>query len=96
MKIFSTISLIIVVLLGLTFAALNAAPVAINFYFIHKSLPLALLMVFTIGIGGVIGLLAAGLVVIRLKKENRSLRKKIKLVEKEITNLRVMPLKDSH
>jgi len=96
MRLFTYFFIVLLVFFGLTFAVLNAEPVHFNYYIGQKTYPLALLLVLTLAMGGLFGFCGCLAVFLRIKKENYTLRKKIKLAEKEIANLRVMPLKDSH
>lgn len=96
MRIITTLLIILLVLLGLTFAGLNAEPVIINYYIGTKKLPLSLLLILTLVCGSLLGLLANLVFCIRLKSANVLLRHRLKLVQEEVANLRTMPLKDEH
>jgi putative membrane protein len=88
--------LLLVALLGLSFALMNAEPVTLNYYFGKLQAPLSLVLVIALAFGAVMGVLASMWVVITQKREMAKLRKAAKLTEKEITNLRSLPMKDSH
>ncbi len=88
--------LLLVSLLGLSFALMNAEPVTLNYYFGKLQAPLSLVLVIALAFGAVMGVLASMWVVITQKREMAKLRKAAKLTEKEITNLRSLPMKDSH
>lgn len=96
MRFLFTIFIVLIILLGVTFACLNAEPVSLNFYFGTRSLPLSMLLVLTLGLGLILGVLLFSLSYLRLKAKNIRLKSKIKLVEKEVENLRAIPLKDTH
>lgn len=96
MRALTYIFFILLILLGLTFAGLNAEPVSLNYYVGNTKLPLSLLLVLTLICGGLLGLLAGCIVYIRLKGSNLKLRQRLKLVEEELANLRALPLKDDH
>lgn len=96
MRVFTYIVLIIVVVFGLTFACLNIEAVTVNYYLGAATLPLSMLLAFTFVVGGLAGLMATLKNIIKLKHECRGLRQRLKIAEKEIENLRVMPLKDTH
>ena len=81
-------------ILGITFAGLNAETVAVNYYFGTNELPLSLLLVLVLAFGSLLGVLAGFTLYLRAKKENFKLRGRIKVVEKEVSNLRSIPLKD--
>lgn len=96
MRVFTYIFFLFIVLLGITFACLNADPVAINYYLGAEKLPLSLLLVLTLAIGALLGLIVGIIMCIRLKRENHRLAHRVKLAEKEVANLRTQPLKDTH
>lgn len=95
MRIISCILFILVLLLGVSFAILNSQPVAINYYLNNTSIALSLLLVLVLGVGIIIGWLTGLLLWLRAKAENRRLNRQIKLLEKEVTNLRMSPIKDT-
>ncbi|MDQ8038926.1 MAG: LapA family protein [Rickettsiella sp.] len=94
MRILTYLFLFLLVLLALTFAGLNAAPVSINYYLGKIELPLSLLAILSFILGGLLGLLMAFTIYVKLKYANRRLQHRLKLVEKELINLRALPLKD--
>lgn len=96
MRIFSTIIVLAIILIGLTFAILNSSPVVLNYYFGQSEISLSLLLASTLGFGAAIGLLLFSPTFFKLKKGNLVLKHRIKQVEKEVENLRAIPIKDSH
>lgn len=94
MRIISYFFLLIIVLFGMTFAALNSESVTINYYFSQSSLPLSLLLVLVFASGCLIGMIAGFWLVIKAKLINYRLRQRLSLAEKEIENLRAIPLQD--
>ena len=96
MRVFGYVFLLILIILGITFAILNADPVAIHYYIGSKQFPLSLLLVISFGVGLFVSFLYMGLVVLRLKSERRHLRKRLSVAEKEIDNLRAIPIRDEH
>jgi putative membrane protein len=96
MRIILYIILFIIILLGITFAYLNADAVAFNYYFGEKSIPLSLLLVCSLGIGLLLGFLVMGISWIKLKTINLRLNKRLKCATQEVENLRSIPIKDSH
>ena len=95
-KIISYTVLVIVILLGLTFAVMNAEQVRLDFYLGEASMPLSLILVMTLALGAVLGALSLMGHIMGLKREIHRLRKQIKVTEKEVKNLRTMPIKDKH
>lgn len=96
MRIFMTIFYLLLILIGVSFAALNAASVQINLYFTTLTLPISVLMTIMLGIGILLGFLIFIYRYFRLKADYRSVKNQLKLTEKEIKNLRSIPLQDQH
>ena len=94
MRILSYFVLLIIILIGLTFAALNSNVVSFNYYLGIREVALSLLLVFTFGLGIFLGLLGAVFPWIRAKRDAARVKARLKTVEKELENLRVMPIKD--
>ncbi len=94
MRIITYLFLTVIILLGVTFACLNAEPVAINYYIGNGKLPLSLLLVLVLISGCVLGLLGGVIPYLKVKHANRHLRNRLKLVEAEVCNLRAIPLKN--
>lgn len=94
MRIFMTVFYLVLIILGVTFAGLNASPVKVNFYFTTLDMPVSLLMVLMLGLGMLFGLILFVGRYWRLKLENHRIKNQLTLTEKEIKNLRVMPLRD--
>jgi len=76
-RIISYIFLLLVLLLGLSFAALNADTVTVNYYLGKSTIPLSLLLVYTLGIGVFLGLFTVLIPLFKLKRENRALKNAI-------------------
>lgn len=95
MKILSYVLLILILLIGVSFSVLNSGSVSINYYVGISKLPLSFLMVLTFAVGCILGLLVGMVMYLRLKSQNYRLKNRIKLAEKEVSNLRTMPLQDN-
>lgn len=80
-RIISYILLLIIVILGLTFAAINANPVHIDYYFNTAEVSLSLLLVYALGLGILLGFFAAFFSIIKLKNQNRKLKHQLKKSE---------------
>ena len=80
-------------ILGASFAIINDAPVTVDLYFITPELPLSLVLLFALGCGIVLGGLGGMVYFMRVKKENADLKRKTRLVNEEVKNLRTMPIK---
>ncbi|ADJ27158.1 lipopolysaccharide assembly protein LapA domain-containing protein [Nitrosococcus watsonii] len=92
-RIFYFFIFVFVFVLGLTFAGRHAEPVAIDYHFGQLHVPLSLLLALILLTGTILGILASLITIIRLRRENRRLRKSIRWVEKENANLRTISLK---
>ena len=93
MRILSYIFLLLLMLFGITFATLNASPVMFNYYFNSKQISLALLLVAALGVGILLGFIFTLFTLIKLKKDNYQLKSRLKVSEKELENLRSLPIK---
>jgi len=80
-------------LVGLTFASLNSVVVTFNYYLGVVNIALSLLLVFAFGAGIIIGLLGAIFPWLKVKRDNVILKSRLKVVEKEVENLRSLPIK---
>jgi len=96
MRILGFIFFLLILFLGATFAVMNAQVVTINYYIGTNRLPLSLLLVIILGVGGVIGWLAGFWMWVRLKAENVKSNFRIKSLEKELSHLRTHPVNESH
>ena len=94
MRIIMMLFLLVLAVIGLSFAILNAHPVELNYYFGKLNFPLSLLLVEALVLGAFLGLMSAGAILLKAKGESRHLKKRIKNVERELENLRALPLKD--
>jgi len=93
MRIFSYLLILLVVFFGIVFAALNANVVTCNYYLGARSMPLSLLLVFAFSSGMIFGFIFALPPWLRLKRDKRKLKARVKLLEAEIGNLRNLPIK---
>lgn len=96
MRLFMMVFYLVLVLLGVSFAALNASSVQVNFYFTKLTMPISVLMTVMLGIGLLLGFLMFLYRYWRLKVDYLKLKNQFKLTEKEIKNLRSIPLQDQH
>lgn len=94
MRIISYFFLLIIVIFGMTFATLNSESVTINYYISQATLPLSLLLVLVFALGCLLGMVAGIWLLIKAKLLNYRLRQRLSLAEKEIDNLRAIPLQD--
>lgn len=79
----------------MTFATLNSATVTIDYYFSQSTLPLSLLLVMVFAFGCLIGMAVGIWLLVKTKIINYRLRQRLTIAEKEIENLRAIPLQDN-
>lgn len=96
MRLLMMLFYLILILLGVSFAALNANSVQVNFYFTTISMPISVLMTLMLGFGLLLGFLLFLFRYWRLKLENSRIKNQLKITAKEIKNLRSIPLQDQH
>lgn len=95
MRIFMIFFYLVLILLGVGFAALNAGPAVVNLYVKTLTLPVSVIIVLSFGLGLILGFFMSLLRRLRLKMEATKLKNHLKLCEQEIKNLRDIPLKDA-
>ena len=93
-RIAKLILVFIILMIGLTFHLKNNQLIKLNYYVDVIDIPLSWLVVIVLIIGSTLGLLASLPIIVKLKRDKMILKKQIKNSEKEINNLRVMPIKD--
>ena len=93
-RLFGFISLIVLVVFGLSFAVLNAGPVSLNYYFGYRDIPLSIIVVLSLALGAVIGILVSMGMILRLKQQVGGLRRKLQTAEKHADQLHILPLKE--
>lgn len=94
MRILTYLLLLLIVILGISFASLNSQKVWINYYVGQERMVLSLLLVIVFVIGSLIGFIVGLWFYLKIKLKNYSLKQRLKMAEKEIQNLRTIPLKD--
>jgi len=86
----------ILVIIGLSFSLLNAESVQLKYYFGHFTAPLSAIIILSVTCGAVLGVLSSLGVILQLKREIAKLHRTNKLTEKEVANLRSLPIKEKH
>ena len=93
-RIAKLIFVLAILLFGLAFHLKNNQFITLNYYVGAIELPFSLIVVLILCLGALLGVLASLPIIIKLKQRTLKLEGKIKNSEKEINNLRVMPVKD--
>lgn len=94
MRIFSYIVILIIVIFGISFATLNSDPVNINYYLDTSRMPLSLVLVLAFALGCILGMAVCMWLLIKAKMHHYRLQQRLVMAEKEIENLRAIPLQD--
>ena len=95
-KILYAIAIALIALLGVVFAILNAETVQLNYYFGTKETPLSLAIILSMLLGAILGLLASLGLILKSKREVSRFKRMAEMAEKEVTNLRAIPIKNQH
>ena len=95
-KILYAIVIVLIALIGVIFAILNAESVQINYYFGSKETPLSLAIILSMLLGAILGLLASLGLILKSKREVSKFKRLADVAEKEIANLRAIPIKNHH
>lgn len=96
MRLIMMIFYLLIMLFGVAFAALNAESVQLNLYFKTFTMPISVLMLATLALGVMLGCFIFLTRYWSLKVRYRKLKHQLELTEREIKNLRAIPLKDQH
>lgn len=96
LRIIRLVLFILVAVLGIAFAVLNADPVEFSYSFGIWRAPLSLILAITFSLGALLGVIACLGMLLKSKLEGRRLRKALKHSEQEVTSLRNIPMGDRH
>ena len=96
MRIATSLLLIVAVICSVMFGMLNSQPININYYFGELQAPFSLVLAIALLVGVIIGALPGINVIVKTKRENKKLIRKIRLTEEEVINLRKIPIKDNN
>jgi putative membrane protein len=95
-KIITYVVLLLIIVFGVSFATLNSQVVDFNYYINNRSMPLSVLLASAFTIGCFLGIGVCLWLLFKNKLKNYHLRQQLKMAEKEIENLRAIPLQDKH
>lgn len=95
-RLFGSIFILVLVLGGLSLAVVNTESVTLNYYIGTLTLPLSMALVVSLAVGALLGIIVSMGVVMRLKMENAHMRRSLQVKEREVSNLRSLPIKDVH
>ena len=95
-RIISLVFFLIVLVLGLFFGVLNADAVRLDYYWGSTNIPLSIIIVAALFFGALLGVLSSLVIILRLRHRVSRLRREVRHTEKELSNLRTLPIKDEH
>jgi len=87
---------LIVVVLGVVFSVLNADTVQLHYYLGSIELPLSLVLILAMIIGALLGVFSSLGFIIGSRRSASKLKRSVEVAEKEIVNLRNIPIKNEH
>ncbi len=94
-KYFSIILFLLIFVVSLVFFLKNNQMITFNYLIASQELSLSFLLFISLTIGALLGVLAWLPKIFSFKHRISRLQKQVKLTEKELNNLRVMPMKDT-
>ncbi len=95
LRLLNILLLIVLIVLGLSFAVLNADPVPLNYYFGYREIPLSMIVVVALATGAVIGVLVSMGILLRQKQQAFRLRRQLKQAEKSASSsTHVLPARE--
>ena len=93
-RIIRLVLILLVTVITVTFTLLNSQPVKLDFYIGSFDTDLVVVILISLVLGSVLGITAVLGKLISFKQELLRKDRKIRLTEKEVENLRSLPLKD--
>ena len=93
-RIIGFIFILVIIVLGLYFGSINAEPVKLDYFWGTTEVALSIALVLSLFVGAILGVMACLSMIIRLRHQVSKLQKAVKAAEKEVVNLRAIPLKD--
>ncbi len=96
LRIIRLVLFILIAVVGLAFAVLNAGQVELSYYLGIWRAPLSLILVLAFACGALFGVIVCLGMLFKAKRESLRLRKALRLSEQEVINLRNIPIRDHH
>lgn len=88
MKLFGWLFTLLIIIIGVAFAALNAKSIEINYFFGSKSFPLVVLLFISLATGILLTALVVGFRILQLKTKNHSLQRQLKRTQEALAQAR--------
>ena len=95
-RIFYIAAIILIIVIGAVFSARNAGLVKLDFMLVVVETNLSLAIIIALILGAVLGVLASLVWLISAKREIQKLKKSAEISNKELNNLRAIPIRDTH
>lgn len=86
---------VLIVVVGLSFAMLNHDDATLNYYLGQATMPLSLWIAVALALGAVLGAISALGVVARQRRELSRLRRRVDETQRELSELRKMPIRNT-
>lgn len=93
-RVFLIALFVIVLILGLVFFLKNNEVIAFNYIVGSMDITVSALLLLSFAAGAVLGVISLMPLLLRLKHQKALLQKQIRMTEKEVENLRVLPVRD--
>ena len=94
LRIIKILLFILLILIALAVHLRNDQLVTFNYYLGNIDLPFSLFIVIAVCVGAILGILSVVPNLIRLEREKSRLASKVRLTEKELDTLRIIPVKE--
>lgn len=94
LRVLRLLFVILVMLTGLAVHLRNDQTVIFDYYLGTFETPLSLLLILALITGALLGVLACLPGLLRVKREKRTLQARIRVIEKELNELRVIPVRN--
>jgi len=95
-RIFYSIVVILTLVIGAVFSARNASMIKMDFIITVVETNLSLAIILAMLLGACLGVLASLVWLISAKRDLQHLKKKTDILQKELNNLRAIPIRDKH
>ncbi|RLA10258.1 MAG: LapA family protein [Gammaproteobacteria bacterium] len=96
MRILVNLLLLAVFLVGVLFTSANTAPVDVDYYLGSRQMPLAVALLIALVIGVLLSSFAGIAVSLKYRAKLRQSDRQVKKLDKELENLRALPVRDNH
>jgi len=96
LRLLGTLLTLIVIVLFVFFTSRNPDLVTIDYYFGEYAMPVAIIVVGSLFTGAMLGIFMSFAFIVKTRRNMKKLKRKIHTTEQEVSNLRNLPIRDSH